>query len=318
MRISFAGGGSDLPPFIPGVPGRVVGSAIQVRVRAIVEPFDRGWVRFELPVTEATMTRSIHDPPSTAVSFRLLEAALEHTGVKDGVFLRIETDIAPGAGLGGSASAAVAALAALKGSVGETATQEALVREATMIERERLSLVCGSQDQVFAACGGLLDLSFNESGWTNMTRLSPDRSWLNEFQAGLLLIDTHVRRVSGEVLERVDADAAFASVEGLVTSAADAARAMEEGSLAHLLAAMRQSAAAKVRRDPRASALALELRERLAGIDVQVIRACGAGNGGHVLAWAPPSEHEKLLRALHPVTVRKPGLAAPGASIEAD
>lgn len=318
MRISFAGGGSDLPPFIPGVPGRVVGSAIQVRVRVIVEPFDRGWVRFEVPVAEATTTRSIHDPPSTAVSFRLLEAALEHTGVTDGVFLRIETDIAPGAGLGGSASAAVAALAALKWSVGETATPEAMVREATLIERERLSLVCGSQDQVFAACGGLLDLSFNESGWTNLTRLPVDRSWLNEFEAGLLLVDTHVRRVSGEVLERVDAGAALASVEALVTSAADAARAIEEGSLPRLLMAMRQSAAAKVRRDPGASSLAIELSRRLEALDVRVIRACGAGSGGHVLVWAPPSEHAALLEALHPVTVRKPGLAAPGACIELD
>ena len=37
MRISFAGGGSDLPPFVPGIPGRVVGSAIDLRVRAIIE-----------------------------------------------------------------------------------------------------------------------------------------------------------------------------------------------------------------------------------------------------------------------------------------
>jgi D-glycero-alpha-D-manno-heptose-7-phosphate kinase len=316
MRISFAGGGSDLPPFVPGVPGRVVGSAIQLRVRAIVEPFDRGWVRFDVPVAEATTTRSIHDPPSNAVSFRLLEAALEHTGVTDGVHMRIETDIAPGAGLGGSASAAVAALAALKWSVGETATPEAMAREATMIERERLSLVCGSQDQVFAACGGLLDLSFNESGWTNTTRLVADRSFLNEFEAGLLLVDTHVRRVSGEVLERVDANAALASVEALVTSAAEAARAIEEASLPRLLAAMRQSAVAKVRRDPRASSLAIELSRRLEGLEVEVIRACGAGSGGHVLVWAPPREHEAILRALHPVTVRKPGLVANGACME--
>lgn len=316
MRISFAGGGSDLPPFIPGIAGRVVGSAIHLRVRAIVEPFDRGWVRLEVPVADAATTRSIHDPPSNAVSFRLLEAVLAHTGVTDGVHMRIETNIAPGAGLGGSASATVAALLALKGSVDETIHAEAIVREATAIERERLSLVCGSQDQVFAACGGVLDLSFNESGWTNMKRLSLDRSFADAFEAGLLLVDTHVRRVSGEVLERVDAAAALASVEPLVTSAADAARAMDEGSLPRLLAAMRRSAEAKVRRDPRASALAMELRHRLEGLDVEVIRVCGAGNGGHVLIWVHPDKHDAILKALHPVTVRRPGIAAPGATLE--
>lgn len=316
MRISFAGGGSDLPPFVPGLPGRVVGSAINLRVRAIVEPFDRGWVRLEVPVVEETTTRSIHDAPSNTVSFRLLEAALAHTGVTDGVRMRIETDIAPGAGLGGSAAAAVAALSALKWSVGDTATPEAIVREATTIERERLSLVCGSQDQVFAACGGILDLRFSESGLTNLKRLPVDASFVHALEEGLMLVDTRVRRVSGEVLGRVDAMAALASVEGLVVSAAGAAHAIEEGSLSRLLAAMRQSAAAKLRRDPRASSLAIELSRRLEGMPVEVIRACGAGSGGHVLVWAPPSQHAAIVRALCSDTVRRPRLAAHGVCIE--
>ncbi len=316
MRISFAGGGSDLPPFVPGIPGRVVGSAIDLRVRAIVEPFDRGWVRFELPIAESTATRSIYDPPSNTVSFRLLEAALAHTGVSDGVYVRIETDIAPGAGLGGSAATAVAALSALRWSVGEASTPEAMVREATTIERERLSLVCGSQDQVFAACGGLLDLSFNESGWTNMRRFAPDRSFMRGLEEGLLLVDTHVRRVSGEVLERVDAGAALASVETLVASAGEAAQAIEDGSLTRLLTAMRKSAAAKLRRDPHASALAIELGRRVEGLNVDVIRVCGAGSGGHLLVWAHPDKHASIIDALHPATVRRPGLAAHGVCIE--
>lgn len=316
MRISFAGGGSDLPPFVPGIAGRVVGSAINLRVRAIVEPFDRGWVRLDVPVVDEMTTRSIHDPPSKAVSFRLLEAALAHTGVTDGVLVRIETDIAPGAGLGGSAATAVAALSALQWSVGETSTPEAMVREATTLERERLSLVCGSQDQIFAACGGLLDLSFAEFGWTNTTRFRADKGFVRALEEGMLLVDTHVRRVSGEVLERVDATAALASVDALVASAAEAARAIEEGSLPRLLVAMRQSAAAKVRRDPHASSLAVELGRRLEGLNIEVIRACGAGSGGHVLVWANPSQHEAILRALPPGTVRRPGLAAHGVCIE--
>jgi D-glycero-alpha-D-manno-heptose-7-phosphate kinase len=246
----------------------------------------------------------------------LLEAALAHTGVTDGVHVRIETDIAPGAGLGGSAATAVAALTALKWSVGETATSEEVVREATTIERERLPLVCGSQDQVFAACGGLLDLSFTESGWTNTKRFPDDRAFVTAHEEGLQLVDTHNRPESGEELERDHATAALASIDALVTSAADAARAIDEGSLPRLLAAMRRSAAAKLRRDPRASYLAVELSRRLEGMNVEVIRACGAGSGGHVLVWAHPNEHESILRVLHPVIVRRPGLAARGACIE--
>lgn len=316
MRVSFAGGGSDLPPFVPGVPGRIVGTAIDLRVRAVVEPFDRGWVRLELPVSAESITRRHSEPPAAGLAFRLLEAALSHTGVTDGVRLRVDTDVAPGAGLGGSASAAVAALCALRWSIGEVTAPEQLAREATAIERDGLQLLCGSQDQIFAACGGILDLYFSEAGCTGIEPIVPDPVLLLQLGEGLMLLDTRLRRVSGEVLGRMDTAAALASVPELAASAGEVVAGLREGSLARVLSGMQRSAAAKLRRDPAASAQAVELGERLAGFGVEVIRACGAGGGGHVLVWAPPERHAAILRALGPVSVRRPALASPGVRIE--
>ncbi len=316
MRVSFAGGGSDLPPFVKGLPGRVVGSAIGLRVRAVVEPFDRGWVRLEVPVAEEATTRRSHEPPSSELAFRLLEAALARTGVTDGVKLRIDTDVAPGSGLGGSASTAVAALSALRWSVGEVTAEEELAREAITIEREGLSILCGAQDPIFAACGGMLDLWFGEAGCMRIDRITPAPAVAAGFEAGLLLVDTHVRRVSGEVLEQIDAARALENVATLVEAATEVSAALREGSLGRTLAGMRRSAAAKVRRAPSASALATELGEQLAGLGAEVIRACGAGGGGHVLVWAPEARHAEILRVLGPVTVRRPALSAPGVRVE--
>lgn len=316
MRVSFAGGGSDLPPFVPGLRGRVVGSAVDVRVRAIVEPFDRGWVRLELPVTEQSTTRRSTEPPSSELAFRLLEAALVSAGVTDGVRLRVETDMAPGAGLGGSAAAAVAVLSALRRSIDEEMSPIELARAATAMERDSLSIVCGSQDQVFAACGGMLDLAFDEAGCCAIERIAPPPELAAELGRGLLLIDTHVRRVSGDVLEQIEPAAALASVAALVSSAAEVADALREGSLARVIAGMQRSAAAKLGRAPSASALAVGLANRLEGTGVQVIRACGAGGGGHVLVWAPEARHPEILRALGGATVRRPALAAPGVRVE--
>jgi len=316
MRVSFAGGGSDLPPFIPGLLGRVVGSAIDLRVRAVVEPFDRGWVKLELPVAEETTTRRSAEPPSKALAFRLLEAALSFTGVTDGVKLRIDTDVAPGAGLGGSAAAAVAALAALRWSVGEVAAPEEIAREATAIERDALSIVCGSQDQIFAACGGMLDLGFDEAGCKKIERIAAAPDVARDLEAGLLLVDTRVRRVSGEVLERIEPARALASVTALVSAADEVADALHTGSLTKVILGMKRSAAAKLERAPSASSLAVELGERLAGAGIEVIRACGAGGGGHVLVWAPADRHPEILRGLGSATVRRPALAAPGVRIE--
>ncbi|WP_434045424.1 MULTISPECIES: GHMP family kinase ATP-binding protein [Sorangium] len=335
MRVSFAGGGSDLPGVARQDGGRVVGAAIDLRIRVVVEPFDRGWVRMELAprgcgreqpgggseAAEASvprvLTRRRGDPPRDELAFRLIEATLAATGVGDGVALRVEAETSPGAGLGGSASAAVAALFALRASVGEAASPEELSREAVAIERERLGNACGAQDQVFAAFGGLLDLAFDARGCAGVRPLAIGSPGLvPALSAGLLLVDTAVRRVSGEVLDRVDAGAACEAKGELVAAAGDVARGFEIGSLALVLSGMRRGAAAKVRLSEAASAIAVSMKQRLDGIGVEVLRMCGAGGGGHLLVWAPPERHARLLDALGPCVVRRPSLGAPGVRIE--
>jgi D-glycero-alpha-D-manno-heptose-7-phosphate kinase len=314
MRVSLAGGGSDLPPFLPGLGGRIVGTAIDLRTRAIVEPFDRGWVRLELSATGLELTRRRGDPRSTEVGARLLEQALASTGIGDAVRLRIETDVIPGAGLGGSASAAVAALLALRTAVDAPVDPEALIDDAVRVERDGLSLACGSQDQTFAVHGGLLDLRFTALGLTDRRALAAPAALLDALTAGLLLVDTGLRRVSGEVIGR--ARYTTGATAELVAAAGEVASALEEGSLPRVLAGMRRSAAAKVARDPEANAGATALAARLTPLGAEVVRMCGAGGGGHVLAWAPAERHGAIEAALGACLVRRPALGAEGARVE--
>ncbi|WP_437814655.1 GHMP family kinase ATP-binding protein [Sorangium sp. So ce1078] len=351
MRVSFAGGGSDLPGVARQDGGRVVGAAIDLRARVVVEPFDRGWVRIELaargqrqrPAEGAVagdagtrsagvegaaagdagagapriLTRRRADPPRDDHAFRLIEATLSAAGVADGVALRVESETSPGAGLGGSASVAVAALFALRASVGEAAAPEDLAREAVAIERERLGNACGAQDQVFAALGGLLDLAFDARGCSGARALAIGCPELvPALSAGLLLVDTSVRRVSGEVLDRMDAGAASEAKGELVAAAGEVARGFEIGSLALVLSGMRRGAAAKVRLSEAASAIALSLQQRLDGLGVEVLRMCGAGGGGHILVWAPPERHARILDALGPCLVRRPALGVAGVRLD--
>lgn len=316
MRISFAGGGTDVPPFAPGVGGRVVGAAIDLRVEVVVEPFERGWVRLEAPGPRKTLTRRRSDPPRGEVAFRLLEAALAATGIDDAVRVRVTTDVGPGAGLGGSASAAIATLGALRASIGEAPDARELAREAIVLERDRLALACGSQDQTFAALGGLLDLRYDERGAIDVAPLCADPVTVEALQAGLLLVDTEQRRVSGEVLARMDPCAALDTAAELVASADDVARGLAVGSLDEVLRGMRRNAAAKARRDPAANAFALDLEQRIEGLGTEVVRACGAGGGGHVLVWAWPHQHSAIASALEGCSIRRAMLGAEGVRID--
>jgi D-glycero-alpha-D-manno-heptose-7-phosphate kinase len=314
MRVSLAGGGTDLPPFVPGMGGRVVGTAIDLRVRARVEPFERGWVRLELSATGLTFTRRSRAPRSRDTSARLLEEALARTGIGDGVLLRVETDLVPGTGLGGSAAAAVATLAALAASIGEAPGPEALAESAVRVERDGLGIAGGSQDQIFAACGGLLDLRFDERGLVSREVAAAAPALIRKLEAGMMLVDTGQRRVSGEVIERARYRA-DATAE-LVGAAGDVARGLREGSLDLVVAGMRRSAAAKAARDPEASAVAAALTAAAEPLGAEVVRMCGAGGGGHVLVWAPADRHASIAAALGGAAVRRPAIAAPGVRVD--
>jgi D-glycero-alpha-D-manno-heptose-7-phosphate kinase len=314
MRVSLAGGGTDHAPFVPGVGGRIVGTAIDLRVRALVEPFDRGWVRLELSATGLAFTRRSGEPRSRDTSARLLEETLVRTSIGDGVRLRIETDLVPGTGLGGSAAAAVAALAAIAASRDEALDPEALIEGAVRVERDGLGLSGGSQDQIFAACGGMLDLHFDERGLTHREAVTADPALIAALAAGMMLVDTGQRRVSGDVIDRGSYRSDVTAE--LVLAAGEVAVGLRQGSLARVLAGMRRSAAAKAARCPEANAGATAIAQSLAPLGAEVVRMCGAGGGGHILVWAPAERHAAISASLGGAAVRRPAIAAAGVRIE--
>lgn len=317
LRVSLAGGGTDVPPLARGIGGRVVAAALGLHVRATVEPFDPGWVCLEgawgladTPSLVATFTRRAHEPPATDVAFRLLEAVRETFGIADGVRISIASDLTPGTGLGGSAAAAVALLGAFRAALGHPVRPLELATHASLLERDALGLRCGLQDQLCSAEGGIVDLRFFDDGF-HLARIDPPPALAHDLQAGLLLLDTRIRRVSGEILDITnDGRARNLSVE-LVAAADDTARAFRLGSLPLVLAGMRRSAGAKLRRGG-PSALPLPWIRRLTSLGAVVVRACGAGGGGHVLVWADPSCHPELIEAASPCVVRRPSLGVPG------
>ncbi len=125
----------------------------------------------------------------------MLEAALAEVGFTGGVRLRLETEVIPGAGLGGSGAAAVAALAALDGSRGAAIARDDLARRALRLEQDRLRLHLRAARLLFAAFGGLVDLRFDAAGAMTQAAALGDATLTAALGAGLLLVDTGQRRV---------------------------------------------------------------------------------------------------------------------------
>jgi len=156
LRISFDGGGTDLPGFYRAYGGGAVTSAaIDRYIHVLVnEKFDRS-IRVAYSRTENV--DRLED-----LQHGLVREAMRVTGVHDSLEVHTIADIpAEGTGLGSSSSLTVGLLNALYAYRGVLKDPAELAEEACRIEIERLGGTLGKQDQYIAAFGGVEHFDFH-------------------------------------------------------------------------------------------------------------------------------------------------------------
>ena len=157
FRVSFCGGGSDIPSFYEKHGGCVVSTGIQKYMYLMVHPaFDAKTVILKYSQTE--IVKNVEE-----IKHRYFKDILKQFGL-DGVEITSTADIPAGTGLGSSSSFTVGLLHALYSYTGKYVSKERLAEEACQIELENLGEPIGKQDQYAAAFGGLNFYSFNNDG----------------------------------------------------------------------------------------------------------------------------------------------------------
>ena len=157
LRISFAGGGSDIPSFYKKWgPGVVVSTSINKHVYvSISEKFGGG----------ISLRYKIHESPNTAADLKhgLVREALAMYGIKEGLEIVISSDVpARGSGLGASSALACALVVALERyTSGELLYEQSIAEISSQIEIERVGSPIGKQDHYASAYGGLNKITFN-------------------------------------------------------------------------------------------------------------------------------------------------------------
>ncbi len=154
LRISFAGGGTDIRQFYDKSYGAVVSTAIDKYIYVIVkERFDD---KIRVGYSKTELVESVDD-----IEHDLVREAMNIVGIKGGIEIATMADIpSEGSGLGSSSSVTVGLLNALYAYKGELVTAEYLAKRACEIEIERLEKPIGKQDQYIAAYGGLTKFRF--------------------------------------------------------------------------------------------------------------------------------------------------------------
>ncbi len=197
FRITFTGGGSDLPHFYTKSVGAAVNATIDKYMYIFIhKSFDNTYrIRYS---KEEDVTRIDDIQHNTArEAIRLLD-------IKPGIEVVSLSDIPRGGtGLGSSSVYVVGLLNALHAWKGEIVSKEQLAKEAVMIEKDILKEPCGLQDQYAAAFGGLnlYEYTPEERVRVNPVIMKPEH--LNGLQDSLMLLYTGIQRNANEILESV-------------------------------------------------------------------------------------------------------------------
>ena len=193
FRISFAGGGTDLPDYYRCEYGAVMSTAIDKYMFITVnKSFDH---RLRISYSKTEWVEHIDD-----IKHPIVREALKYVGITSGIEITSMADIPAGTGMGSSSSFTVGLLNAFYAYKGILKSAETLAKDAAKIEIERAGQPIAKQDHYIAAYGGCQYIRFepDESVFVNPVIMS--REVWNELQKNLLLFYTGITRSANSIL----------------------------------------------------------------------------------------------------------------------
>lgn len=197
LRVSFAGGGTDLPAFYEREPGAVLSSTIDKYLYVTVKRHvDLMGGSIRLNYSETEIVDRIDD-----IKNSIARECLRLLKVEPPIYISTVADLPASSGLGSSSSFAVGLLNALHVFLGDRVSAGQLAEEACQVEIEILQHPVGRQDQYAAAFGGLNYFSFMPGGQVTLEPQRLQQRQIDDLFNHIMVFWTGLRRDSNLVLE---------------------------------------------------------------------------------------------------------------------
>lgn len=293
-RVSFFGGGTDYPSWYREHGGGVLSTTIDkycyLMVRHLPPFFEHRFaIRYSLIETCNEVEQIRH--PS-------VRAALGHLRIDRGLEINHDGDLPARSGMGSSSAFTVGLLNALHALGGRMPTKRQLALEAIELEQSVIRETVGSQDQVATAFGGFNRISFAQDGAIDVRPMTIRPERRQRLRDHLMLVYTGIRRTASDVAQSFvprlserrhqllrSQEMVNEAVEILCGSGALA----DFGRLLHE-AWMHKRSLSPLVSNPEVDAMYAAARQAgaLGG------KLVGAGGGGFLLLFAPPSRHAAI------------------------
>lgn len=304
VRIDFAGGWSDVPEFANGEGGAVVNAAIDLHTH--VECIEGGG-KIRLHAEDLGQRLSLESLLQLQYdgTLDLHKAALNMLPVTGGVEVISRSEVPAGSGLGASGSLDVSLITALAHCRNDPSYDRAEIAEmAFELEAVELGLMGGRQDQYAAAHGGFHAFGFTADG-VSVRSLDLTADAVRELRAFLHVVYTGQSHFSSQTHEAVwnayrsgDADVCDA-LRTIRDLAGEAEAALAAGDWVRLAGIVDANWRQQRRLDTTIATETSESTEESARSAGAIgVKAAGAGAGGCLIVFAPPTVRQALVRAV--------------------
>jgi D-glycero-alpha-D-manno-heptose-7-phosphate kinase len=304
VRISLAGGGTDLSAYYAEYGGLVVSTTIDKYFYVIVNLNGVDSVQVTSSDYRTFFRHQRGQPSFWDGDMALPRAFLHEFGIDSGVAMFLASEVPPGTGLGSSSAVSVALAKALSTLTVRKLSNTDLAELASYVEIDKLGMPIGRQDQYASAFGGLNAIRFSKEG-VSVEPLSLDPSTVRLLERRLMLFFTGSARSAASILRRqLDGmahhpDEIVVSLHEIKAMAEETLEALHAGRLddvGHLLheSWQRKKRLAEGITSPQidewyATALA---NGALGG------KITGAGGGGFLMVYCPEGRQQDVTSAL--------------------
>ena len=298
FRVSFVGGGSDLPAFCDRESGAVLSVTIDKAMYLTLHPyFDRGKTHLRYSRTELVDEIDAIEHPIFREALRLMD-------LEGGVEISSSADVPAGTGMGSSSSFTVGLLHVLAAYKARYPSKEFLASSASHLEIDVLGEPIGRQDQYAAAYGGLNVIEFGKNGRVRVEPVAIPRRTLRRLDDRLMMFYTGAQRATSSILGDqsngvASQEAKFDATRKMVGLVYDMRDALYEGDLGSFGELLHQNWELK-------RGLSQHISNR--DIDDAYAKALeagasggkllGAGGGGFLLLFAEPDRQPEVRAAL--------------------
>jgi D-glycero-alpha-D-manno-heptose-7-phosphate kinase len=298
FRISFFGGGTDYPAWYRQHGGSVLASTIDkysyITCRYLPPFFD---YRICLMYSKTEYCRTVDE-----IAHPAIREVLRYLKVDRGVEIHHDGDLPARSGMGSSSTFTVGLLHALHALKGQMVGKPQLAEESIYVEQEILRETVGSQDQVLAAYGGLNHVAFMPNGEISVRPVTIPVDRMKELNSHLMLFYTGIKRTASSVADTYvngidDRRRQLRLMKDLVDESISVLNGggdlLAFGKLLHELWEAKRSLSPKV-----SSSYIDELYDAAVAAGAVGGKLAGAGGGGFLLLFVPPSRQPKVKEAL--------------------